>query len=99
MRLKSFPPFGPLPNPLAFARISFLPSLLTFSFEGNHPAGMWPSTFSDGTSRIVAQFQGVTHDQQVLRADIRPKPTNVTRLRILTTGSPSWVAWGEIRIE
>lgn len=62
----------------------------------NHQA---VATFGDGTSRIVAEFQGVTRDQQVLRADIRPKPMNVTRLRILTTESPSWVAWSEIRIE
>lgn len=56
------------------------------------------ATFKDGSSRKVYEFTGPTKNGQRIEMAIRPKIAGVTRLRLVTTESPSWVAWAEIDV-
>ncbi len=56
------------------------------------------ATFKDGSSRKVYEFSGQTENGKKIEMAIRPKIAGVTRLRLVTTESPSWVAWSEIDV-
>ncbi len=67
---------------------------------GQLPAG--PTTHqlyfgpSPAPTALIATLTGSTSDMQWLDVDVRdPKPRG-RYLRVLTTASPSWVAWREI---
>ena len=67
---------------------------------GQNPAG--PTTHqlyfgsSPAPTALIATLSGNTQDMQWLEVDVPdPKPTG-RYLRVLTTESPSWVAWREI---
>jgi len=47
----------------------------------------------------VKVFEGHTKTGDVLKADFDPSLKGVKSVRILTTESPSWVCWREIRVE
>lgn len=48
--------------------------------------------------RLIHQFSGVTSDNQVLEFSPTIPLSNVQFVKIVTTESPSWVAWKEIEI-
>jgi hypothetical protein len=48
--------------------------------------------------RTVKEFKGFTKTGDRLKAEFDPPLRDVQRIRILTTTSPSWVCWAEIRI-
>ena len=48
--------------------------------------------------RPVKEFSGFTRTGDWLKASFDPPLRDVTRVRILTTASPSWVCWAEIKI-
>jgi hypothetical protein len=48
--------------------------------------------------RLLHEFQGHTTEAQVLEFSPNPPAENVQHIRVLTTASPSWVAWREIEI-
>jgi hypothetical protein len=51
---------------------------------------------SPAPTALIATLSGTTSDMQWLEADVAgPKPSG-RYLRVLTTVSPSWVAWREI---
>jgi hypothetical protein len=48
--------------------------------------------------RLLHEFSGPTAQGQVLEYAPNPPAENVQYIRVLTTASPSWVAWSEIEI-
>jgi predicted amidohydrolase YtcJ len=51
-----------------------------------------------GSSRLLGEVRGDTSDQQQLEVSPSPAWAAVRYLRIVTTESPSWVAWREIEV-
>jgi hypothetical protein len=48
--------------------------------------------------RLAHEFKGQTQDYQELSYTPTAPDTNVRFIRIVTTASPSWVAWREIEV-
>lgn len=53
---------------------------------------------SSSDMRLIHQFNGVTSDNQVLEFTPTLPLSNIQFVKIVTTESPSWVAWKEIEI-
>ena len=71
-------------------------------FVGQYPAGetnhqIWIN-ISNRETNLVQEFRGFTEDKQVLEFLPAQPLENVESVKIVTTVSPSWVAWREIII-
>ena len=71
-------------------------------FVGQYPAGetnhqVWIN-ISNRETNLVQEFRGFTEDKQVLEFLPAQPLENVESVKIVTTVSPSWVAWREIII-
>lgn len=55
------------------------------------------ATSSDGKRTVVGEFNGMTHDLDVLTVTLT-NPVACRFLRVDTLSSPSWVAWREIEV-
>jgi hypothetical protein len=52
----------------------------------------------NGVLQLIHEFKGNTVDNQVLEFIPELPVTNIQVIRIVTTQSPSWVAWREIEV-
>lgn len=55
-------------------------------------------TYGNGTTSNVHTFSGLTSDYGVLSFVFNPALSGVTKVKIKTTSSQSWVAWREVRL-
>jgi hypothetical protein len=53
---------------------------------------------SSGDLKMVYEFKGNTADNQILDFNPTPPLTGIRFVRVVTTQSPSWVAWKEIEV-
>lgn len=69
---------------------------------GQYPDGptvhqIWVRGPSDSL-KMIYEFKGNTSDNQILKFEPNPPLTGIQFIRIVTTQSPSWVAWKEIEV-
>jgi hypothetical protein len=51
-----------------------------------------------GSLKMIHEFKGNSSDNQILTFEPNPPLTDAQFIRIVTTQSPSWVAWKEIEV-
>ncbi len=65
--------------------------------EGNTIHQIWVGADANNLT-LVHEFKGFTQDPNTLEFQPSPPLTNIRYIKILTTESPSWVAWREIEV-
>lgn len=66
--------------------------------EGDTVHQIWVGTDPDSLT-LLHEFSGFTNDGDLLEFVPVIPPTNIQFIKIITTQSPSWVAWREIEVE
>lgn len=81
----------------AYAKITLIRLTIAQSPSGNTTHKVFVGATSSDM-RLIHQFSGVTSDNQVLEFTPTIPLSNIQFVKIVTTESPSWVAWKEIEI-
>ncbi len=66
--------------------------------EGETTHQIWVGADSNSLT-LVHEFSGSTNDSDILEFILPTPLTNIQFVKIITTQSPSWVAWREIEVE
>ena len=65
--------------------------------EGETVHQIWGGD-SESNLQLLHEFSGHTVDSQILLFDLPSPLENIRFIRVMTTRSPSWVAWREIEV-
>jgi hypothetical protein len=65
--------------------------------DGNTIHQLW-ARGANGDLKLIHEFNGYTSDNQILEFKPEAPLTEIQYIRIVTTQSPSWVAWKEIEV-